>query len=213
MMMLRMGRRGLVITGRLGMAAGVLGALTVIPMLAWPAKSPESLVRYPFTPAEFQVIQAWFFVHHLALVAVLVGFALSGASGGGKVARGAGWVAVVGTTLLALMELVTASRFGEWDSKLANEGVMGAGYGVSTNLIGIGLVVAGIGVVRARVWTGWERFIPLTVGLMHFLVVTPCLFSGNYVAGRLGIGSWMVVFGALGLALVRDAGRRPASGG
>jgi hypothetical protein len=204
-----MGPRGIAMAGWVGIAAGVTGALSVIPMLAWPAQSPVGLVRYPFTLEQFHVIQTWFFVHHLGLVTVLVGLASSGASGAGKVARGAAWVAVVGTTMLALMELVAALRFGDWESKVAGEGAMGAGYGVSTNLIGIGLVIAGIGVARARVWTGWARFIPLTLGLMHFVVVTPCLFSGNFVAGRLGIGSWMVVFGALGLALVRysDAAR------
>jgi hypothetical protein len=176
-------------------------------MLAWPVQSPVGLVRYPFTLAQFHIIQTWFFVHHLGLVAVLVGLARSGASGGGKVTRGAAWMAVVGMTLLALMELF-ATRFGDWDNRIASEGAMGGGYGVSTNLIGLGLVIAGIGVLRARVWTGWARFIPLTLGVMHFVVVTPCVFSGNFLAGRLGIGSWMLVFGALGLALVRDADRR-----
>lgn len=79
-------------------------------------------------------------------------------------------------------------------------------------MIGLGTVIAGIAVVRARVWTGWARWVPLAIGVMHFVVVTPAIFSGGFVAGRLAIGSWMLLFGALGFALVRhvsDAKRSP----
>jgi hypothetical protein len=195
--------RGIAFTGRMGIAVAVTGALSAAAMLAWPKQAPPELVRYPFTLGQFQAIQTWFFVHHLGMVAVLIGLAGSGATGNGRLGRAGAWLAVVGTFLLAVQELITGFQFGDVALKAANEGAMGAGYGVSTNLIGLGMVVAGIAVVRAGVWTGWARWIPLAIGIMHFVVVTPAIFSGGFVAGRLAIGSWMLLFGALGFALVR----------
>ena len=195
--------RGIAITGKIGMAVALTGVLSAAAMLAWPVQSPPELVRYPFTLTQFQAIQTWFFVHHLGMVAVLVGLTRAGVMGDGRVGRIGGWLAVVGTFLLAVQELVTGFTYGEVALKTANEGAMGAGYGVSTNLIGLGAVVAGIAVVRAHVWRDWARWIPLAIGIMHFVVVTPAIFSGGFVAGRLAIGSWLLLFGALGLALVR----------
>lgn len=199
--------KGIAFTGKIGIAVAVTGALSAAAMLAWPVQSPPDLVRFPFTPAQFRVIQTWFFVHHLGMVAVLVGLARAGVTGDGRLGRIGAWLAVIGTFLLAVQELVTGFSFGDMAGKTANEGAMGAGYGVSTNLIGLGMLVAGIAVVRARVWTDWARWIPLAIGVMHFVVVTPAIFSGGFVAGRLAIGSWMLLFGALGFALVRQVGR------
>ena len=196
-----MGARSDVLMGWIGIAAAVTGVVSAAAMLAWPVSSPTGLVRYPFSPVEFRVVQTWFFVHHLGLLAVLVGLARSGAMGDGRVVRGAAWVAVVGMALLSLSEL-HAIGYGEQTLAEANRGALGAAYGISTNLVGIGAVVAGIGVLRARRWSGWVRFIPLAIGLVHFLVVIPALFSEGYVVARLAIGSWIALFGGLGWALV-----------
>jgi hypothetical protein len=195
--------RGIAFTGRMGIAVAITGALSAAAMLAWPIHAPRELVRYPFTVGQFQAVQTWFFIHHLGMVAVLVGFVGSGATGTGRLGRAGAWLAVLGTFLLAVQELITGFQFGDVALKTANEGAMGAGYGVSTNLLGLGMVVAGIAVVRARVWTDWARWIPLAIGITHFVVLTPAIFSGGFVAGRLAIGSWMLLFGALGSALVR----------
>lgn len=186
------------------MATGILGVLSAVLMLAWPVHGPAGLVRYPFTGAEFRVIQSWFFVHHLGLVIVLVGLARSAAMGERRVARAGAWIAVVGMTLLAVNE-IRAMGYGDWTLKAANEGSLGAGYGISTNLVGLGMLLAGIGVVRARRWTGPWRWVPLLVSLGHFFLVTPALFSGGYVVARLAIGSWMALFAALGWGLVVEA--------
>jgi hypothetical protein len=197
------GARGIAFTGRIGIIVAVTGALSAAAMLAWPIQSPPDLVRYPFTMSQFQGIQTWFFVHHLGMVAVLIGLARSGVMGEGRIARIGAWLAVVGTFLLALQELVTGFRYGDAVLKVANEGALGAGYGVSTNLIGLGMLIAGIAVVRARIWTSWARWVPLAIGVVHFVIVTPAIFAGGFVAGRLAIGSWLLLFGALGHALVR----------
>lgn len=196
-----MSTKSFVVIGWIGVATAITGVASAVAMLAWPVDSAPGLVRYPFSTAEFQIVQTWFFVHHLGLLAVLVGLARSGATGDGRVVRGAAWVAVLGMMLLSVNEL-HAIGYAEWTLAEANRGALGAGYGISTNLVGIGAVVAGIGAVRAHRWSGWRRWVPLAIGLGHFLVVTPALFSEGFVIARLAIGSWIALFGALGWALL-----------
>ena len=198
----------LVRIGILGCATGVLGAFSAALMLTWPAQVPETVLSYPFSPIGFRNIQLWFCVHHLGLLALLVGLVLSGAVGGGWSARASAWVGVAGMVMLTGMELF-AIPFATTDTQAANEGIMGAGYGIATTVIGLGMLGAGAGVLRAGRWSGWRRWIPLLLGLSLFGVVTPAMFGG-FVAARLGIGSWMLVFAALGLALVIES--RVASG-
>jgi hypothetical protein len=86
---------------------------------------------------------------------------------------------------------------------------MGTSYGISVTAIGVGMIVAGIAAVRAGVWSGWSRWTPLAIGVAAFAVVTPAMFGG-FVAARLGIGFWMLLFAALGAGLLAH-GRRPAT--
>lgn len=113
--------------GRIGIVAGITGALSAAVMLAWRIHSPPGIVRYPFSPTEPHAIQTWFFVHHLGLAAAVVGLARSGAVGGGRIARDGAWLAVIGTALLAPMELVTATYFGEANMSLLADAVLWAG--------------------------------------------------------------------------------------
>jgi hypothetical protein len=195
-----MSPRALSSSGSIGLITGILGVLSAIVMLSWTPQSTEGVLHYPFTPDGFRILQTWFFVHHFGLVAVLVGLLMSGAVGAGRFFRAGAWIAIIGMVMLTGMELF-AIQYTEWDTKAANEGTMGAGYGISTSLVGLGMLIAGAGVLRTRVWSGWRRWIPLLIGLSLFLVVTPGMFSG-YVIARLAIGSWMALFAALGWALV-----------
>lgn len=201
-----MNDRTLAKLGWAGVAAAVLGVPSAALMLAWPPQVPMGVLSYPFTARGFQTIQTWFFVHHFLLDAVAVGFAFSAGIGQSRVARVGAWLAVVGLIGLTGMELF-AIRFAEWQTRAANEGVMGAGYGITTSLVGLGMLIAGVGVVRARRWTGGWRFVPLLIGVTHFVLVTPAVFSNGYVVARLAIGSWIALFGALGWALVLEARR------
>src|SRR5687768_724824 len=128
-----MSKRGLVWCGWLGIAAAVTGIASGIVMLTWPEHSPRELLRYPFTASEFATIQTWFAIHHLALVAVLLGFARSSFTAS-RVMRVFALLAVVGMVLLAANEL---NAVGYANSTLheANRGALGAGYGISTNLV------------------------------------------------------------------------------
>lgn len=190
--------------GYAGIAAAVLGVLSGALLLAWPPQVAEGVLSYPFTARGFRNIQTWFFLHHFLLVAVGMGFARSASLDGSRFFRGAAWMAVLGLAGLTGMELFTI-RFATWQLQAANEGVVGAGYGITTNLVGLGMLLAGIRVVRARSFPGLSRFVPLAIGVSHFLLVTPAIFSNHWVAARIAIVTWIALFGALGRALILES--------
>ena len=70
-----------------------------------------------------------------------------------------------------------------------------------------GVGIAGVAVVRTGRWSGWARPTVLLCGLAVFLIVLPGVF-GPFVAGRLALTAWMVLFGALGVALMRYPGEQ-----
>lgn len=196
--------------GDAGIAAGLLGAAAAVLLLAWPHQVAPGPVHYPFTTTGFLVAQAWFFVHHFGLVAVLVGLAGSRAAGPGSVARVGMALAVAGAVGLAGAELL-AMHYANDDFVKANSGLMGAAYGISCTAIGGGLVAAGIGVIRTARWSGWHRWVPLAIGITEFLVLTPGLFAG-FVAARLVIGFWMLLFALLGWSLRTESGAAVPAG-
>jgi hypothetical protein len=191
--------------GLIGLVTGLLGALSAVVMLLWPPQVAEQLVSYPFTTAGFYVAQTWFFIHHFGLVLVLVALALSGAVGNGRLGRWGAWTAVIGMVALTLCELL-AMRYADGLAATANAGLMGTCYGISVSVIGLGMLAAGIGVLRTDVWHGWRRWTPLAIGIATFAVVTPGMFGG-FVIARLAIGSWLLLLAALGWSLYIESRR------
>ncbi|MBA3261079.1 MAG: hypothetical protein H0T69_01115 [Thermoleophilaceae bacterium] len=158
-------------------------------------------------------MQGVFAVHHLGLVAGVVALALSGAVGRGGVGRSGAWLLVAGTVMLTASELL-AMRYVGWTNEAANAGLMGAAYGISCTLMGVGAILAGIGVRRAKVWSGWRAWTPMVIGVAQFVMLTPGMFGG-FVVARLVIGAWMLMFAALGAGACtpsRWIGSEPGSG-
>ncbi len=149
--------------GLIGLATGLLGALSAVVLLLWPPQVAEQLPSYPFTRVGFYIAQAWFFVHHFGLVPALVALAMSAALGKSRFARVGAWTAVIGIVALAFSELL-AMRYADWHSDTANAGLMGACYGIAVTVIGLGMLAAGVGVLRADGWHRWRRW-PLAIGI------------------------------------------------
>jgi hypothetical protein len=189
--------------GLFGLVTGLSGPVAAAVMLAWPPQIAPGPLSYPFTRNGFFVAQTIFFLHHIGLVIPLCALASSGAMGERRWARGGAWVAFAGMLMLTFAELNTM-RFAEMDAAAANAGLPGATYGIATNLIGIGMLIAGAGVLRAHAWSGWRRWMPLAIGIATFVELTPGMFGG-YVIARLAIGFWILLFAALGQALRTEA--------
>lgn len=127
--------------------------------------------------------------HLLVLIGVL-GFARSGAAGNG-------WLAQVGLglALLASLAFIPAEFIIQSHYEL---GEMLLGF--CAPLQGLGMLLAGIAVLRAGIWPGWPRFTPLLCGLYPFLVLIP-VFAATGGPNFWAIAGVQVPYLLLGLVL------------
>lgn len=185
--------------GHLCFWAGLLGAASGVLLAVIPPAVDEDRYSYPLTAAAFAALQLWFVVQHLGLLAGIVGLGRSRATGGRTVGV---WTASAGMVLLTLTEAAAigaarSSYPGLWT------GVLDALYGVSTVMIGVGLIAAGFAVLRVRLWERAQRWLPLAMGVYVFVPMLPLMFAG-FLGARLAITGWMLLFAALGQALARE---------
>lgn len=127
---------------------------------------------------------------HVLLGIGVVGLARSGATGPGGLGRAGIGLTLLGLAVLTLAEFVAVS----------NMEAAVVFYSVSTLAIALGLIVAGIAVVRAGRWTGWHRLTPLLCGLFIPAVLLPAFALPGY-ASHYAIGAWGVCWLLLGLAM------------
>lgn len=187
--------------GWLCLVVSLLGAASGIYLAFIEPMVDQGQWSYPLGATEFSLIQTFFFLQHLGLVVGLLALRWSGAVGSSRWGRYGHYGAVAGMAGLALTELaaITAASDGP-DS--ARVGVLGGMYGVTTILIGVALVLEGLAVIRARVWKGWKRWVPLALGAWVFVPMLPAL-ALSFAGARFAIAGWMLLFAALGWALIK----------
>lgn len=78
--------------------------------------------------------------------------------------------------------------------------VAGPLYGIAAPVVGAGMVAAGIATLRARRWSGWQRYTPLACGLYTFLVLLPA-FAATGGPSFPALAAYNVCWLALGVAL------------
>lgn len=185
--------------GAVSLAAGILGAISGIFLAVYPGQVSEDMFSFPLTPGGFTVIQIWFFVQHLGLVAGIAALARAEIMAQGWSARLGAGLALSGMALLAVTELIAiTARNSTYPGD--GTGLLDALYGVSSLAVGVGLILAGIAIRRAGRWTGWRGLVVLVAGIFVFVPMTPALM-GPFVLARLAITVWMLLFAALGYAL------------
>lgn len=156
---------------------------------------------YPYGPTGYVIAEVSFALNHVLLLIGILAVARSGATGSGRLGRVGVRISIAAMALLTLCELVSIGLLNSpYQSSRAD--ALGAGYGVATIGIGVGLILTGIAVVKTRTWTGWARFIVLACGIAVFVIVLPGLF-GPFLAARMALTVWMLMFAALGLALLQ----------
>jgi len=153
----------------------------------------EGVAPTPFGTTENIVMQGIVIVANtLALVGV-AGLARSGAAGDGWLARSGLGIALVASALFLPFDVLAT----------VNLELGGALLGLSALAQGLGLLLAGIAVLRAGRWSGWRRFTPLLCGLYTFLVLIPALaLSDGYNAWA--VAGWQIPFALLGVALYQE---------
>jgi len=183
--------------GRWCLVAALVGVLQGATLLLSPAQVADTRFSYPLTATGHVVAQATFFLQHVPL-AVAVGALVATLNSQALRASRAGLIAAtVGLSLLASTELVAmAAASADSDSTLA--ATVGGLYSVPVLLIGIRLTVGGLVLVRRTVGVETLARIMLAAGLFVFVGLVPALASGSFLAGRLAIMVWMLLFAALG---------------
>lgn len=187
------------------LAAGLVGAAQAITLLAWSPQVTDDRYSYPFTGFGYVVAQLSFFLQHLPLIAGVAALLWLPATRTSRTARIATWAGVVGLVLLTAMELIAiVAHDSATDSSTAT--LVNNLYGPPVILVGAGLLVAGIALLRqgtaGLVGARWLPVLVLLLGVYVFVPLTPAIM-GSFVAGRIGIGGWMLVFAGLGYGLMR----------
>jgi hypothetical protein len=150
----------------------------------------EAFAPTPFGTFENVVMQGIVIVANTLTLVGVVGLARSGAAGEGWLARVGLGIALAASALFLPFEVLVA----------INLELGGALLGLSALMQGLGLLLAGIAVLRVGCWDGWRRFTPLLCGLYTFLVLIPALaLSDGYNAWALA--GWQIPFALLGVAL------------
>jgi hypothetical protein len=181
-----------------GALIGLAGGLVLI--MVSPAVASDRY-SYPLTPDGHRLIQVAFALNHVLLLVGVLGLARAGATGSRRLGRTGVAVAVAGWAMLALCEVGALLLAGSAYPSAATDR-LDIGYGVSTIAIGLGMILAGAAVLRERLWTGWARYIVLASGVAVFVIVIPGI-AASFVAGRLVLVTWMLIWVGVGLALVR----------
>lgn len=138
---------------------------------------------------------------YLLLLGGVIGLARSGAAGDGWLGRiglpmaGLGWLAS------AIAQIVL-----QIDFTLAETVIFPA----ATVLLGLGMLLAGAAVLRARCWHGWHRIVPLLCGLYPFVVIFP-VFAALGGPSFLALAGFGLCWLALGIALWTSAAASTSS--
>ena len=165
------------------------GVLCAVGGAGWLVNGVVSLVLSQPSGAAFAISEVfWIGIHVLLLIGV-VGLALLGVAPGwfGSIAFG---IAVLGRVDFVLAEIHSLS-IGDDTSFLLPLGAL---------ITAVGMTLVGIAVLRANRWGGWQRFMPLLVGVYPFMTLFPFIFITSEPS-MLAITGWGLPWLLLGCAI------------
>jgi hypothetical protein len=192
-----MSRSGVRYAGLACLISGLVGAVAELVLLLWTPQVPDDVFSYPLSSSQFTVAQVFFFLTHAALLAGVVAFAATQTQ---TAARRGALLAAVGMAGWTITELL-AIPYADHEAEAVNTGLVGTSFGVSCTLIGIGMLVAGIAILRGPRANGWRDGVPLAIGISEFAILTPGIVSGVPWIQHLAVGIWMLLFAGLGWSL------------
>jgi hypothetical protein len=188
------------IAGVACLVAGLLGAATAVYLALRSPLVGEDMWTYPQRAGgEFATTQTIFALVHIGMILGLLALRWCGAVPATRLGRIGHGVAIAGMVGLTINELLAISAAGQATDSTA-AGTIGAIYGLVSTMIGLGMIIAGIAVVRDGVWWGWQRWLPLVMGIWLFIPTMPALFLEGDVA-RIALGIWALLFAVLGWVL------------
>ena len=192
--------------GMLGIAGAALSALSAagVAFVVQPASDvSKDMWSYPWSADALIPVSIVYALFHVLVAVGLVGLRNTGSAG-----RVGPLVAVAGTVVLTVAELLSLPIA---DQRMddTGPGLVGATFGLGTVVSAIGLVIAGVVTVRGRRWDGWRRYAALATGVwtavMIALINTPALPVAVLVYGALLTALFVAVATAPTVAASRPA--------
>jgi hypothetical protein len=197
-------RRTLARAGRWCFAAGIVGVVQGAAVLAWPDQVTDGRYSFPFNATWYVIAQATFFLQHLPLAVAVGALAALPVVRGAKTARRALLAAAAGLGLLAVLELVAMSAATPADDSSLGTTIDNL-YSLPVLLTGVGLVVAGVVLLRRHILGRQLGWTILALGGFVFVGLTPVIATDSFVGGRLAIMTWMLGFVVLAVLMQRQS--------
>jgi hypothetical protein len=154
----------------------------------------EAFAPTPFGTFENSVMQGIVIVANTLTLVGVLGLARSGAAGDGWLARVGLGIALAASALFLPFEVLVA----------INLELGGMLLGLTALVQGLGLLLAGIAVLRVGRWDGWQRFTPLLCGLYTFVILIPALALSPEGYNAWALAGWQIPFVLLGVALYQQ---------
>lgn len=205
-----------------GGIAAITGALLAIAgntvVLAAHPNAPAHIVSYPLSPHDFRLGQIFFAFTQALMTLGIVALVRSGIAEPGRQARVGARLAVAGFLLTIPGELVLA-LVADAATDSGRASAASSVFGIGMLLADVGLILFGISALRAAVWPRSWAALPLLLGVLQLLVVTPVAVAAGFasVAAFVVITVQDLVLLLLGWRLVRHdeddssrLARRPA---
>ncbi len=173
-------------------ASGILVQAVIQPK----STVPDTMWSYPWSADALIPVSIVYAAFHVLVFFGLLGFARSGVTGPTRLARTGTTLTLTGTALLFAAELASIPLRHQTLSD-TGPAIAGAVFGLAILLSAIGFLLAGAATLRAGVWHGWRRFVPLAEGIW-MIVLLAISFT---TALPLGVGIYGALILLLGLAL------------
>jgi len=181
----------------------VIATIGTVVTALLPSSVPLTAASAPYTPTLYRLTQVIWAISCALILVGIVGLARSQAAGSSGLGRIGLWLAILGQGALVLGNLGFA-LFATATVTDAPYVFLATWMGIASLVTAIGFVLAGSAVLRARRWQGWQRWLPLFIGLYVFVVFLPILtLAPDFFNWPLAV--WSASFGLLGVALYQRA--------
>ncbi|MFD7154262.1 hypothetical protein ACFV9C_06680 [Kribbella sp. NPDC059898] len=186
--------------GLIGAAITTLTGIAVEAFVKPASTISDQQWSYPWSAGAFVPVSVAYAVLHLLVFLGMVALFRALPPRAGRIGAA---IAAAGTLVLLVAELMSLPIA---DRRLTDTGpqVVGAGFGLGVALTAIGLLVAGVVVLRS--WTGWQRYAAIVAGGWAVVMIGLSMTS----ALPLGVAIYGVTLCAL-FAAVRTYDARPVT--
>ncbi|WP_112237666.1 hypothetical protein [Kribbella monticola] len=157
--------RGLAVAGLTGGLATVLSGVVIEAVVKPASDVSNEMWSYPWSSDALTPVSIVFAGMHLLVLLGMFAFARSLRRG-----RAGARLALVGTFLLFLAEFASIP-FADQRMDETGPQVVGGLFGLGVAVTAIGLLVAGVAVLRSGEWHGWQRYAPVGAGVWSLFMI------------------------------------------